>query len=99
MAIWSASKDVREGRTLPVPKHLRDTHYRGSQRLGHGQGYQYAHDHEGGFVEQDYLGVDKTYYVPTDRGHEARIAEYLSNLRGQAGRPLPDSGTGASQIP
>src|SRR5204862_4379002 len=99
MAIWAAMKDVREGRTLPVPKHLRDTHYQGAKRLGHGQGYQYAHDHEGGFVEQDYLGVDKTYYVPTDRGHEARIAEYLSNLRGQAGRLPPESGTGASQVP
>src|SRR5678810_1227750 len=41
-AIWGAMKDVREGRTLPVPKHLRDTHYKGSKRLGHGQGYEYA---------------------------------------------------------
>src|SRR5438477_1455281 len=50
MAIWDAMKDVREGRTLPVPMHLKDTHYKGSKRLGHGQGYQYAHDFEGGFV-------------------------------------------------
>src|SRR5205085_8737531 len=48
MAIWTASQDVREGRTVPVPRHLRDTHYKGAQRLGHGQGYQYAHDHQGG---------------------------------------------------
>src|SRR5205085_8066700 len=65
LAIWSAMEDVREGRTLPVPKHLRDTHYKGSARLGHGSDYKYAHDFAGGFVRQDYLGVDKTYYQPT----------------------------------
>jgi putative ATPase len=80
MAINSATKDVREGRTVPVPKHLRDAHYGGAKRLGHGVGYQYAHDHEGGFVEQDYLGVDKQYYVPTDRGYEATIRAYLTQL-------------------
>src|SRR3989442_15691518 len=57
MAIWAAMQDVKEGRTLPVPKHLKDTHYKGAKSLGHGQGYQYAHDHPGGFVPQDYLGV------------------------------------------
>src|SRR5438105_4701715 len=73
MAIWSAMEDVREGRTLPVPKHLRDTHYKGAKRLGHGKGYQYAHDHEGGYVKQDYLGVEKQYYAPTDRGFEQEL--------------------------
>jgi len=84
MAIWNAAKDVREGRTIPVPKHLRDTHYKGSKRLGHGEDYKYAHDFEGGFVGQDYLGVDKTYYQPTDRGYEAEIAERLKAWREQA---------------
>ena len=59
MAISKAMKDVREGRTIPVPKHLRDTHYRGSKRLGHGEGYKYPHDFAGGFIGQDYLGVDR----------------------------------------
>jgi len=77
VAIWSAVKDVKEGRTIPVPKHLRDSHYRGSRRLGHGEGYQYAHDAPGGVVDQDYLGVDRTYYRPTDRGHEKAMAEFL----------------------
>ncbi|MGB9625833.1 MAG: replication-associated recombination protein A, partial [Phycisphaerae bacterium] len=58
-AIWTACDDVRNGRTLPVPRHLRDTHYAGAKRLGHGEGYKYAHDYEGGFVEQEYLGVDR----------------------------------------
>jgi len=81
MAIWSAAKDVREGRTLPVPRHLRDTHYKGAARLEHGSEYQYPHDFEGGFVQQDYLGVEKTYYHPTDRGYEAQIARRLEELR------------------
>ncbi len=81
VAIWSAAKDVKEGRTLPVPKHLRDSHYGGSARLGHGEGYQYAHDFKGGFVRQDYLGVDKSYYQPTDRGYEAVIGQRMSDLR------------------
>jgi putative ATPase len=83
VAIWEASVDVKEGRTLPVPFHLRDTHYKGAKSLGHGQGYKYAHDFEGGVVQQDYLGVDKTYYRPTDRGSEADIARRLTELRKQ----------------
>ena len=44
LAIGQAREDVRSGRTLPVPKHLRDAHYRGAKQLGHGEGYQYSHD-------------------------------------------------------
>jgi len=84
MAIWEAMKDVREGRTLPVPRHLRDTHYKGAAKLGHGEGYKYAHDFEGGHVEQDYLGVDKVYYTPTDRGFEATIARRMEELKSKA---------------
>ena len=62
LAIDAALEDVRSGRTLPVPEHLRDAHYKGAERLGHGQGYEYAHDHPGHFVAQDYLGTDKCYY-------------------------------------
>jgi putative ATPase len=81
VAIGAASKDVKEGRTIPVPKHLKDAHYQGSQRLGHGQGYKYAHDFEGGITEQDYLGVDITYYTPTDRGYERTIKQRLEEWR------------------
>lgn len=80
-AIAAAREDVRENRTLPVPKHLRDSHYRGAKRLGHGEDYKYAHDYEGGFVPQEYLGVDATYYEPTDHGREARIKKRLDELR------------------
>src|SRR6202012_3094229 len=84
LAIWNAMKDVREGRTIPVPRHLRDTHYKGSSRLEHGKGYQYSHDFEGGFVRQDYLGVDKIYYTPTDRGYELEIGKRLRQWRNSA---------------
>jgi putative ATPase len=80
-AIWSAMSDAREGRTLPVPKHLKDTHYAGAKQLGHGQGYQYAHDFPDGYTAQDYLGVDKMYYEPTDRGYEAVIGQRLKAWR------------------
>jgi putative ATPase len=84
VAIWAAMADVREGRTLPVPRHLRDSHYKGSKTLGNGKGYQYAHDFAGGFVRQDYLGVDKIYYTPTDRGYEVQIGRRLEQWRHQA---------------
>jgi putative ATPase len=92
MAIWAAMEDVREGRTIPVPVHLKDTHYKGSKRLGHGKGYQYAHDHPSGYVEQDYLGVDKRYYEPTDHGHEAQIQSRLNELRARKERKTEDAG-------
>src|SRR5258708_11065732 len=57
VAIDSAIKDVESGRTLAVPDHLRDSHYAGAKRLGHGEGYKYAHDYAGHFVAQDYLGA------------------------------------------
>jgi putative ATPase len=93
-AIWAAMSDVREGRTLPVPKHLKDTHYQGAAQLGNGKGYQYAHDFKGGFVRQDYLGVDKIYYAPTDRGYEAEIARRMNVLAQSTdpGQPPPESG-------
>ncbi|HQY89514.1 MAG TPA: hypothetical protein PK402_12750, partial [Tepidisphaeraceae bacterium] len=81
IAIGSAMTDVREGRTIPVPKHLRDAHYGGSKRLGH-EGYKYPHNDPRGFVEQTYLGVEKHYYVPTDHGHEKTIRERMESLRG-----------------
>jgi len=79
MAIWKAGADVREDRTVPVPKHLRNAPHPGmAEQYGYGKGYQYSHDYAGGVSpDQDYLGVDKTYYVPTNRGYEQHIAKYL----------------------
>ena len=81
VAIGEAIHDVREGRLLPVPIHLRDSHYQGSQQLGHGAGYEYAHDAQHGIAEQDYLGVDREYYRPVDRGFERELAGRLTTIR------------------
>ena len=74
-AIWAACQDVREGRTIPVPKHLRSSGYAGAKRLGSGEGYRYPHDEANGAAEQEYLGVDKVYYTPTDHGAEGLLAK------------------------
>ena len=71
VAIGKARADVRSGRTLAVPKHLRDSHYAGAEDLGHGEGYQYSHNYPGGWVAQEYLPEARLYYEPVDRGHEA----------------------------
>jgi putative ATPase len=81
IAIGEARRDVREGRTLPVPVHLRDRHYSGAKRLGHGEGYEYAHNAPDGVASQDYLGIDREYYRPVDRGFEAELAQRLETIR------------------
>jgi putative ATPase len=81
VAIGEAVADVREGRLLPVPVHLRDRHYPGAKRLGHGAGYEYAHNAEDAIAAQDYLGVEREYYRPVDRGFERELAERLEKIR------------------
>jgi len=81
VGIGEARSDVREGRLLPVPVHLRDSHYGGAKRLGHGEGYQYAHNEQGGVAAQDYLGVEREYYRPVDRGFERELAGRLEAIR------------------
>jgi len=92
-AIGAAVKDVESGRTLPVPEHLRDAHYPGAQRLGHGQDYKYAHDYPGHFVVQDYLGASRRFYEPTDQGAEKKIKERLEKWRAQAAAEKADPGS------
>jgi len=86
MAIDAALADVRAGRIGRVPAHLRDAHYPGAKRLGHGRGYRYAHDGEHGVVEQQYppdelVGVD--YYRPTGNGFEGKLGPRVEQLRGR----------------
>src|SRR5205809_1532890 len=81
LAIDAALEDVKSGRTLAVPEHLRDAHYQGAKRLGHGAGYKYAHDFPDHFVAQDYLGADKRYYKPTEQGIEKKIKERVEKWR------------------
>ncbi|MBQ18870.1 MAG: AAA family ATPase [Planctomycetaceae bacterium] len=81
VAIDAALNDVRTRAVLPVPRHLQDSHYPGAKQLGHGQGYVYAHQGEDGWVDQDYLGVERTYYEPLDRGFEAELKQRLDQWR------------------
>jgi putative ATPase len=81
IAIAEARKDVREQPTFPVLKHLRDNNYPGAKRLGHGEGYKYAHDFPDHYVVQQYGPPDKQFYHPTDIGFEAEIKKRLEALR------------------
>lgn len=81
VAIGEAARDVREGKLLPVPVHLRDSHYQGAEQLGHGEGYEYSHNEDDGVAAQDYLGVEREYYRPVDRGFESELAQRLDGIR------------------
>jgi len=102
MAIDQALADVRSDRVQPVPVHLRDGHYAGSKRLGHGVDYQYSHNAKDGVADQDYLEIPAVYYEPKDIGYEARIRERMAfwekrrrELRGEPNGPGRDSTGGA----
>ena len=84
MAVSKAMEIVKETRTMPVPVHLQDKHYKGAEKLGHGQGYLYAHDYPNHYVKQQYLpdGLeDNRFYEPTENGYEKQIKEHLEFLK------------------
>jgi putative ATPase len=83
VAIDAALADVRSGRTIAIPQSLRDAHYAGAKRLGHGEDYKYAHDFPDHFVPQDYLGAARRYYEATEQGAEKKIKERLEKWRAQ----------------
>ena len=94
-AIDAALEDVRSGRTLEVPRHLRDAHYAGAKRLGNGAGYEYAHNHEGHYVPQDYLGEPRRFYEPTEQGTEKKIKERLDRWRALAATARQEAKSGS----
>lgn len=82
-AIFAANESVRNTKTT-VPSHLQDAHYKGSAKLGHGIGYQYAHDYPNHYARQQYLPEeikDARFYEPGDLGKEKQIKEWLQKLR------------------
>ncbi len=87
LGINKAIDAVKNNRVQEVPVHLKDSHYPGAKKLGHGQGYQYAHDYEGHYVDQSYLGVKETFYEPTNIGFEQKIQERLNARKGKAKDP------------
>mgnify|MGYP004623504227 FL=1 len=86
-AIERAMEYVKNNKTMPVPVHLMDAHYKGAAKLGHGDGYKYAHDYKNHYVKQQYLpdGMeDIKFYYPTQIGYEKNIKEYQEKIRKEA---------------
>jgi putative ATPase len=81
-AIWEAVSDVKSQKTIAVPKHLKDSHYRGAKKMGFGSDYKYPHNFKDGFVPQEYLpaALKKKYYNPKEVGCEKNIKHYLQKL-------------------
>ena len=83
-AIFDAMDVVRNTKTAPIPVHLQDAHYKGSAKLGHGEGYKYAHSYPKHYVKQQYLPdglTDKVFYQPSDNGYEKQIKEHFRWLK------------------
>ncbi|WP_336659745.1 replication-associated recombination protein A [Leucobacter sp. USHLN153] len=83
-AIDAAISDVKAGRFGLVPKHLRDAHYPGAKKMGHGKGYRYPHSDPRGVSTQQYLPDelrDRVYYEPTQHGNEREVADRLEKIR------------------
>jgi putative ATPase len=90
LGIDQALEDVKTKKAGNVPSHLRDASYSGAEKLGHGQGYKYAHDYPNHYVPQEYMPFKATYYSPTEQGYEKKIKDRLDNLKKVApsSRPL-----------
>jgi len=82
-AVWNAVADVKSQPTIPVPKHLKDSHYAAAKKLGFGADYKYPHNFKDGFVPQEYLSAEnrKKYYRPKGIGYEKNIKCYLQKLQ------------------
>ena len=86
-AISKAMGVVQSTKTPPVPTHLQDAHYGSAQKLGHGVGYQYAHDYPNHYVKQQYLPdglTDQVFYEPGDLGYEAQMKAHMRKLHDEA---------------
>ena len=86
-AVFEALEAVRSSKTMPVPVHLQDAHYKGAAKLGHGQGYLYAHDFPNHYVKQQYLpdGMEgSVFYRPTENGYEKKIKEHMEFILSEA---------------
>lgn len=87
LSIDSAMRTVEDTRTAPIPVHLQDAHYKSAGKLGHGRGYQYAHDFKNHYVAQQYLPDELAhvrFYEPTEMGYEKQVAEHLARIRKEA---------------
>ncbi len=88
MAVDGAFRDAEHAYQVPVPVHLRDTHYHGASKLGNGKGYKYPHDFERHYTPQQYLPdnlVGTVYYKPSDEGYEKKIKDTRRQMRREKG--------------
>ena len=86
-AIFAANNEVQRSGNLPIPPHLQDAHYKGSEKLGHGTGYKYAHDYKNNYVKQQYLPYElngKEFYSPSGNGYEVKIREHFKRIKKEA---------------
>jgi putative ATPase len=81
LAIEEALADISKGKIEEVPVHLKDSHYKGAEKLKHGVDYKYPHQFEKHWVEQIYKVSNKKYYKPTDMGFEKKLKEFLESLK------------------
>ena len=87
VAIFEANDEVQRSGNLPIPPHLQDAHYKGSEKLGRGTGYKYAHDYKNNYVKQQYLPYEldgKEFYKPSGNGYEVKIREHFKKLKKEA---------------
>ena len=92
VGLWKAQADVRERPAGAVPRHLRDSHYPGARRLGHGKGYAYPHDDPRGWLEQEYRPPEvagRVYYEPGPHGYEREVAERLRRTQAAGDDAVP----------
>lgn len=89
-AIGQAMADIQSGAVQPVPEHLKNVHVKaiGKEKA---DGYVYPHDFQDAWVQQSYLRIPKRYYVPSDRGYEATIAQRMATLRQRTSAPQPSA--------
>lgn len=92
-AIDAAMKTVGETGNLPIPPHLQDAHYKGAAKLGHGIGYQYAHNFKNNYVAQQYLPYElsgREFYTPSGNGYEVKIREHMKRIKKEATASEPE---------
>jgi len=92
VAIDTAMEAVKEQQVITIPNHLRDAHYPGASKLGHGTGYLYAHDYKNHYVKQQYLPdemVGRTFYHLSENGKEKEAKAYLERIREEAESNTP----------
>lgn len=85
VALLEAQQDVASKQYTGVPMHLKDAHYKGASKLGHGLDYKYPHSYPGNYVDQQYLPLgleNQRYYRPTSNGYEKNIKDYIKSTKG-----------------